>query len=270
MQIRIIRLIPKHLRDSLIRTVHKHEEKLTDTFQTISHFGILLLAFIFVVLLFMWKEGRLNKSAVTPSHRSFDLSTPYPTTALKEVPRADVGMRMLIDQGNGELGTDTARLASPSATSINRSDKAVSSYEFPQLDLQGPWSCATATSGGAMSLYIHDNKIHMTDQTTSEAEHMLFNGDCLYIWKSSTGTKQCGLREYLTLFSTLLSGSEGIDIGSIIQEQVGSDPARSQSYESLRRSCRKMPVSDSVFSLPQTVQWKESSASDQNSLNFGQ
>lgn len=270
MHIKKLHLIPKHLRVSFMRTVRKNEAKLTDTFQTMGHFGVLLLAFFFVVLLFMWKEGRLNRSAMNPNDRTFELPSPYPTTALKDVPRADVGLRMIMDQANGELGTDTARLTSPSAPLIDGAEGSALKSDYPQLDLQGPWSCTTSTGGGPINLYIHNNKIKMVDSSGSTAENTLLSGDCLYTWKSTTGTKQCGLQQYLELFTGLLSGSEGIDIGSIIQEQMGSDPARAQSYESLRRSCQKVAVAESVFSIPQNVQWAESSTTDPNSLNLGQ
>ncbi len=270
MHIKKLHLIPRHLRDHILGTIRLNEARLSDTFQTMGHYGVLLLAFFFVVLLFMWKEGRLNRSAVTPNDRSFGLPTPYPTTALQEIPRADVGLRMIMDQANGELGTDSARLASPSAPLIDEAGGGAPKSEYPQLDLQGPWSCTTSTGGGPINLYIHNNKVKVIDSSGKATENILFNGDCLYTWKSSTGTKQCGLQQYLDLYTSLLSGSEGIDIGSIIQEQMGSDPARAQSYESLRRSCQKVAVAESVFSIPQNVQWAESSTTDPNSLNLGQ
>jgi hypothetical protein len=249
--------ISSHIRETILHSVDKNESKITEAFQTMGHYGIILLAFLCVVGIFLWKEGKLN----SPTKSTSNLPTVKPTEALKEIPRADVGMRMIFDQANGELGTDSANLASSSAkptTSQELSKTFEQTSNLPKLDLQGPWSCTTNTNDGSTKLYIQNGKVKFVSTTGGTTENTLLSGDCLYTWSANAGTKQCGLGQYMDLFATLLPGTEAIDIGSIIEEQMQDDEAQARAYASLRASCQKTQVAESVFAIPQSVGWDES------------
>lgn len=259
--------ISKHIRDTILHSVDKNESKITETFQTMGHYGIILLAFLFVVGIFLWKEGKLNP----PTKSTSNLPSIKPTEALKEVPRADVGMRMIFDQANGEMGTDEARMASRSANQTAQDPKinsAQQNTDIPKIDLQGPWQCSVQTPEGSAELHILNNKVRFTSNSGGTTQNTLLNDDCIYTWTASTGTKQCGLNQYMDLFNSLFSGSEGIDISSILAEQIGSDPSQSQEYIMLLQSCKKISSSSSLFLVPQNVTWDESSSTDLEMLNL--
>jgi len=259
--------VSKHIRDTIVHSVDKNESKITEAFQTMGHYGIILLAFLFVVIIFLWKEGTLN----TSNKNTSNLPTAKPTEVLKEVPRADVGMRMIFDQANGELGTDSANLASSSATpstSQEISETLEQPSNLPKLDLQGPWSCATSTTEGSAKLYIQNRKAKFVSATGGTTENTLLSGDCLYTWSANTGTKQCGFSQYMDIFASLLPGSEDIDIGSIIEEQMQGDEAQARAYASLRASCQKTPVAESVFAVPTSVEWDESTTDDSGMMDL--
>lgn len=261
--------VSKHIRDTILHSVDENESKITEAFQTMGHYGIILLAFLFVVVIFLWKEGKLN----SPTKSTSNLPSIKPTEALKEVPRADVGMRMIFDQANGELGTDSANLASSSATPSTSQEIAETLEKpsnLPKLDLQGPWSCATSTTEGSAKLYIQNRKAKFVSTTGGTTENTLLSGDCLYTWSANAGTKQCGFSQYMDLFTSLLPGSEDIDIGSIIEEQMQGDEAQAQAYASLRASCQKTPVSESVFAVPPAVEWDESTSDGSGIMNLFQ
>lgn len=254
--------ISKRIRDTILHSVDKNESKITETFQTMGHYGIILLAFLFVVGVFLWKEGKLN----SPTKSTNILPSIKPTEALKEIPRADVGMRMIFDQANGEMGTNSADLASSSAVPEVSAETAT----LPKLDLQGPWSCSASTTEGSAKLYIQNGQVKFASTTAGTTENMLLNGDCLYTWIETEGTKQCGFGQYMDIFTSLLPGSEEIDIGSIIEEQMEGNEEQARAYASLLASCQKSPVAESIFAAPQTVEWDESTSYDSGLMNLFQ
>lgn len=263
--------ISKHVRDTVVHAVRTNDSRITELFETAGHFGILLLAFFFVVMLFLWKEGRTSTNQQNAS-KSANLPQVQPTTALKNVPPADVGMRMIFDQANGELGTNSAELATSSATMYDATSPSNESTSLPKLDLQGPWSCVTTTSEGTAKLYIQNNKVKFINGAGGRTENTLLSGDCLYTWTENTGTKQCGFSQYMDLFSSLLPGSEGmdIDIGSIIEEQMSGDESQAKAFTALRQSCQKGIINASIFVAPTSVEWDESTTDSSGMLDLFQ
>ncbi|MBP6994475.1 hypothetical protein KBB12_04505 [Candidatus Woesebacteria bacterium] len=263
--------LSKHIRDTVIHTVRTNDSRITELFETAGHFGVLLIAFFFVIVLFLWKEGKARTDQQN-TNKPANLPQAQPTTALKDVPPADVGMRMIFDQANGELGTNSAELATVSASMLDNPSPSKESENLPKLDLQGPWSCSTITDGGTAKLYIQNNKVRFTNGAGERTENTLLSGDCLYTWAANTGTKQCGFSQYMDLFSSLLPGSEGIDIdiGSIIEEQMGGDENQSKAFTSLRQSCQKGTINSSIFVAPSSVEWDESTTDDSGILDLFQ
>lgn len=252
----------------MARLLGEHESNITEMFETMGHFGVILLAFLFVIMIFLWKEGTLRGPKKDLNDVS-KLPSIEPTVALKDVPQADVGMRMIFDQANGELGTGSARIASSSALPDDTDPPESSSANTPALDLEGPWSCATSTTDGSASLYIESNKVKFALTTDEGTQSVLLSGDCLYSWQESMGTKQCGFGEYLGLFATLLPGAGDVDIASIIEEQLVGDEAQMKVFQSLRATCQKQSVQASVFQIPQDVDWQEDASSDSQDDSFG-
>ena len=243
-------------------TARANESHFTELFGSLGHLGVLFLAFGFVVVIFMWKEGRLNPRSNNSSVG--ELPKVEPTMALKQVPRADVGMRMIFDQANGELGTGSGRLATPSAYPTATEEEATYTTglpsELPTIDIVGPWTCVIEQDGDSMQMYIQDKQVKLVSSSAGRTERTLLNGDCIYTWGGDTNTKQCGIEQYIDIF-TSMSGSEGIDVGSILASDMSSD-AETQVYANLVRSCQKTPVAPSVFAVPEGVAWEESSTDD--------
>jgi len=259
--------ISKHIRTIILHSVDKNESKITEAFQTMGHYGVILLAFLFVIAIFLWKEGKLKTSTQSTNN----LPSIKPTEALKVVPRADVGMRMIFDQANGEMSTDEARLASGSALQTPQDfeeNSTQQSRDIPVINLQGPWQCSVKVPEGSAELHILNKNVRFISTSAGTTDNTLLNDGCIYTWQGNTGTRQCGLDQYMDMFSSLLSDSEGIDLGSILAEQVGSDPGQSEAYILLLQSCQKIPSNSSLFVVPQNVTWDESSSTDLDMMNL--
>ena len=246
-------------------TARANESHFTELLGSLGHLGVLFLAFGFVVVLFMWKEGRLNPRSTNSNIG--ELPKIEPTMALKQVPRADVGMRMIFDQANGELSTGSGRIATPSAyprsvenTQEDMTQEPNPPSDLPTIDIIGPWTCVYEQDGSSIQLYIQNKLVKLVSSSGGGTERTLLNGDCLYTWGGAKNTKQCGIGQYVDIF-TSMAGTDGLDIGSMIASDV-TDNAQAQIYENLIRTCQKTPVAQSVFTVPEGVKWDESSTED--------
>ncbi len=239
-------------------TARTNESHFTELLGSLGHLGVLFLAFGFVVVLFMWKEGKLHPSSNAP--KVDEMQRFEPNMALKQVPRADVGMRMIFDQANGELGTGSGRLATPSAyptlpEDIPTNDTGLSST-LPTIDMIGPWTCRVDRDGNSIQMYIQDKKVKFVSGSAGRTERTLLNGDCIYTWGGNTNTKQCGIGQYIEIF-TSMAGADGFDVGSLLAGDMTGD-TETAVYADLVRSCQKTPVAQSVFTVPEGLQWEES------------
>lgn len=247
-------------RKMMAHTMDAFEARVGETLGTLGHLGIFFLAFMFVIGAFFWKEGKLGGTR-TQTEQSL-LPSIAPTRVLEEVPDADVGIRMLMDQANGEMSSDSASVATPSASPGVSEESAEDTTDYPMLNLTGPWQCTAQNEAGSAQLYIANNNMKFSYSTGTESAHALLRGDCLYNWQGSEGEKQCGLSSYLSLFDEMM-GSDGFDVGDLLADQMTQDDATQiELYQLLRASCVAQTPRSDVFTVPQNVTWEESNLED--------
>lgn len=229
--------------------------RISDTLSTFGHLGVMVLAFGLVVLAFMWKEGRLTRQSTSISSVTLPAS---PEASLTHVPDADVGIRMIFDQANGEMSTGSARIATSSAIPTDVTEPAETLEDIPKLDLTGPWQCAVSEAAGEYaSLSIANSRMRLEYSGVSSTQNMLFDGDCMYTWESTSGSKQCGMSQYLTILQSLM-GTEGLDVAQLLLAD-GFDTSNGQDSKmlSLLRSCQQSAVNESVFRPPLGVNFTQ-------------
>ncbi|HNQ31420.1 MAG TPA: hypothetical protein PKG71_02405 [Candidatus Woesebacteria bacterium] len=247
-------------RKMMAHTMEAFEARVGETLGTLGHLSIFFLAFLFVMGAFFWKEGKLGGPR-TQTEQSL-LPSIAPTQVLEEVPVAEVGIRMLMDQANGEMSSDSASFATPSASNSALTESDIDTVDYPILDLNGPWQCNAQNSAGSAQLYIADKNMKFSYTSGTESAHALLRGDCLYNWQGSEGGKQCGLSSYLSLFDEMM-GSDGFDVGDLLADQMAQDDATQiELYQLLRASCVAQTPRSDVFTVPQNITWEESNLED--------
>lgn len=221
------------------------QPRISEAMKTLSHLGILGIAFVLVVLIFMWKEGtlpldktrgKLSAQGDKPVQNS-TLITTFPTPIVEQV----------FPPGSGIEQT-----TSEETKSFLSAEELAS---LPKLDLQGPWQCIATTPSGSAKIYIKSKNIRTSFSTNGAIDNTLVTNDCMYNWGSGKGTKQCGVGQYLDTFE-MLSSSGVISVSELMQNQVSS-ATESAEMVSVLKSCQKAPFSDSVFTVPSGIQWEE-------------
>ncbi len=229
------------------------DDHIRETFGTLGHLGVMAIAFGLVIALFLLKEGRLGTSG---RQGAYIQGTPPSAIDVSQVPRADVGIRMALDQANGELGTESARLATSQASLTAPPATSSSALTVPEIDMTGPWYCSYDTGPHSATLSIANSKIRF-DLTgeTGQKESTIFDGDCLYSWQGNTGTKQCGLAQYLGLLTAY--GENGdVDLAQMLLASM-QEGEMSEEMQALVASCKKVDVSQSAFTPPAQVTFVE-------------
>jgi hypothetical protein len=130
-----------------------------------------------------------------------------------------------------------------------------------KIDLNGPYMCSYADKQQSAQVYIKNKNI-LIQMMQAHGENILINGDCYYKWEPNqfTGDKMCGVSTYLGLYETM-SALGGVDIGSVLSIAHLSDDKgaalSSDFIENVVNSCKKQEVSDTVFAIPRTVSFKD-------------
>ena len=132
-----------------------------------------------------------------------------------------------------------------------------------KFNLDGPFSCDYSEGKDSIKAYVKNKKIAV--QTVKEhKENVVLNGDCVYKWEPNQfkGEKQCGISQLFSVFDMLASfNGGGLDAKTIISMIHSSDQNTSDFSDDFIQkaaaSCKKQAVSDSVFVVPSSIQFKE-------------
>lgn len=123
-----------------------------------------------------------------------------------------------------------------------------------QLNLQGPFVCQYSTPQASMSGYIKANKILGQVKSLLQTKNILLNGDCLYLWDttSTAGQKICGLTQYLSLLNYIPLSSF---LGN--SQLLSKLPAQFNEIPKLLGSCKHEEIQDEkIFLIPANVVFK--------------
>lgn len=148
-------------------------------------------------------------------------------------------------------------------TTTSSNERTVQSTPKPiqRLNLQGPYSCAYNAEDVSMKAFIQDRKIYAKIVNTEKTTQFLLIGDCLYTWemKEQTGTKMCGLGQYISLFESFssmpfLSSDMIVSMISGFQSSAKLDAG---AVNGMLNSCVKNTIDPILFELPKTVHFVE-------------
>lgn len=238
-------------------TESSYQSRIFEATQTLKHLGVMLIAFIFVVVVFMLKEGKIPGTKKENLTRGV-VTIPSESTTLDEAGPLEKEQGKLIEKALGIM-KDATSSASPGLQN-----------SLPPLDLKGPWQCGTISSSGRMNISIKDKNIRAFVTQNASTENTLVTKDCMYTWTGNSGTKQCGMGQYIDLFETLTS-SGMVSIPSMIESQM-KGASESAEITNLLSTCKKTPIEDTIFVVPSGIQWKETTvengATSPNSSGF--
>ena len=136
---------------------------------------------------------------------------------------------------------------------------AKTSTESAVFNLKGPLKCAYSYGEDTITAYVKDFQLYVAMPNKGEKERILLKGDCVYNWDEGevTGKKMCGVGQYVVMFQSLsATGSISPDI--IIDSLSKMQPSGPDiDARKLVNACVKEEVNESVFALPQSINFVE-------------
>lgn len=141
-----------------------------------------------------------------------------------------------------------------------------SSSTSAQLNLKGPTVCSYKTTSLSISAWIKDKNVLAQWSEKNKNNSYLLKGDCLYTWENSTsGTKYCGISQYVSLFESFSSfGLSNITslVGSLPKFSGNKSlPVSESVIQDALKTCKKQDFELKVFTIPKSVIFKEGSIS---------
>jgi len=210
-------------------------------FQRASSFLVIipLALMAYIVLSFGKSDKTKSPTASVPTDINNQTKLPTP----EQTPYIDEGIKSLFAQVNAEMN--------PSEVLSQSSESATITQTF---DLEGPWVC----ENDSLDIYVKQKNIKVAFVEQQIQKHLLVNGDCAYEWSgNSEGVKQCGIGMYLDLLAPFISSDPAriVQITKSLRAEMQGDI----DIESVLASCKKMPVDNSLFTIPQGIKWTEQS-----------
>lgn len=127
------------------------------------------------------------------------------------------------------------------------------------LDMNGPLTCSGNNDTIAVSTRVK-NKNVMARVLDGEVKNYMLKEDCLYQWIDGerTGTKTCGLGEYVRVAQTM-ANLKILTVDSLIDlivrmGNISKDKA--SKYNDINLRCKDFAIADSAFVLPRGITFK--------------
>ncbi len=216
------------------------DEGVMHFFQRASSFLVIIPLALMAYIILSFGNGDKTKTPTASVPTDTENQTKLPTP--EQTPYIDEGMKSLFAQVNAEM---------------NPSEKVLSletEKSAQALDLKGPWVC----ENDSINIYVKEKNIKVVFTEQKIQSHLLVNGDCAYEWSgNSDGVKQCGIGVYLDLLAPFISS----DPARIVQitKSLRSEMQNKIDVDSVIASCKKLPVDNSIFTIPQGIKWVEQS-----------
>jgi hypothetical protein len=223
------------------KSSHQHDDEgVMHFFQRASSFLVIIPLALMAYIILSFGNGDKTKSPTASVPIDTNNQTKLPTP--EQTPYIDEGMKSLFAQVNAEMNPSEKVLSLETEKSIQT------------LDLEGPWVC----ENDAINIYVKQKNIKVVFSEQKIQKHLLVNGDCAYEWSgNSDGVKQCGIGVYLDLLAPFISS----DPARIVQitKSLRSEMQNQIDVDSVIASCKKLPVDNSLFTVPQGIKWTEQS-----------
>lgn len=137
------------------------------------------------------------------------------------------------------------------------------------LDLQTPRTCLYKSENLNIKASIAHGQgsARITDEI--KTNRLILSEDCLYIWEENefTGTKLCGISQYISLyrsFSSLFSPDMFASILPMLSSQTGTNSM--SMITDILASCIEGPVNQAEFTIPAQIIFKEGSVKEIEAL----
>ena len=130
-----------------------------------------------------------------------------------------------------------------------------------KLNLQGPFQCQLVSPDSSASAFIKERKVYITVNRKETDQHVLLNGDCVYMWGKTgfNGEKVCGVSSYISLAESLFSLNI-ISPESLFEQFSSLLPAGEMSnidMAGILNSCKKEEIKDNtLFAVPKNILFK--------------
>jgi len=207
-------------------------------FQRASSFLVIIPLALMAYIVLTYGNANKSNLLTSPSPTSTQSKTLLPTP--EQTPYVEEGIKSLFAQVNAEMAPSREEALSPQSAPAT-----------PTFDFEGPWVC----ENNSLNLYVKEKKIKVAFVDQQIQKHVLVNGDCAYEWSANNqGVKQCGIGTYIDMLAPFIS-SDPSKILQIIKAQQNDISA--VDVDSVLASCKKLPVDDALFTVPQGINWTD-------------